>query len=77
MPFDLALPVIGGKTVHGNCDLCYLKGAKQLISLIRENPERADWWSALELESGIFFRNDRPNYAAMKIIAMQPQLYDA
>lgn len=77
MPFDLELPTINGKTVHGNCDLCYLKGAKQLISLIRENPERADWWAALEIETGTRFRTDRPDYKTMKVIAMQPQLFDA
>jgi hypothetical protein len=77
MPFDLGLPTINGRTMHGNCDLCYLKGTKQLISLIREDPERADWWAKMETDSGTLFHQHRPNYAAMKIIAMQPQLFDA
>jgi hypothetical protein len=44
-PFDLGLPNIGGKTLHGNCDLCFLKGAKITQSLISENPQRALWWA--------------------------------
>ncbi len=70
-PFDLALPNIGGKTMHGNCDLCYLKGAKQVFSLIREKPERAVWWAKQETRikggtgRGHLFRIDRPSYAAM------------
>lgn len=70
-PFDLELPNINGVTYHGNCDLCYLKGASQILSLIAEKPERAIWWARMEsLElssqpSGAKFRTDRPSYAEM------------
>jgi hypothetical protein len=76
MPFDLELPTINGKTVHGNCYLCYLKGPNQIISLIREQPSRADWWIEQEVRSGKLFRIDRPNYAALKVLATQPQLFE-
>ena len=76
MPFDLDLTSVDGATVAGNCDLCYLKGMGKLLHLIREQPSRADWWIEQEA-SGKLFRIDRPNYAALKIIAMQPQLFDA
>lgn len=76
IPFDLALPTINGKTVHGNCDLCYLKGPRLIQSLIREEPTRADWWAAMEAETGVPFRTDRPSYATMKIIAERPGLFD-
>lgn len=69
-PFDLALPADGSLS---NCDLCYLKGADKLISIIRQEPARADWWIAQEA-GGKMFRNDRPNYAALKYMATQPQL---
>ncbi|MCL2160704.1 MAG: phosphoadenosine phosphosulfate reductase family protein [Betaproteobacteria bacterium] len=70
-PFDLQLPNHNGKTMHGNCDLCFLKGAGQIMSLIRECPSRAKWW--MEQESritttggqGHLFRKDRPSYADM------------
>jgi len=76
MPFDLELPSVNGETIGGNCDLCYLKGAQKLLHLIRADPARADWWIEQEA-SGKLFRIDRPNYAALKVIATQPQLFDA
>jgi hypothetical protein len=76
-PFDLLLPNMGGTTMHGNCDLCYLKGANQVLSLIRERPERAVWWIAQEQRAqdlgsgaGGWFRKDRPSYQRMYDIAM-------
>jgi 3'-phosphoadenosine 5'-phosphosulfate sulfotransferase (PAPS reductase)/FAD synthetase len=42
--FDLELPVINGQTVAGNCDLCFLKGSKIKMMLIKEKPELVDWW---------------------------------
>ena len=76
-PFDLELPSIGGQTPHGNCDLCYLKGASLIESLILEKPERADWWARMEREcpatkqTGARWRNDRPTYGDMQIIARE------
>lgn len=46
--FDLGLPNVNGKTLHGNCDLCFLKGGNQVLSLIQEKPERAAWWARME-----------------------------
>jgi 3'-phosphoadenosine 5'-phosphosulfate sulfotransferase (PAPS reductase)/FAD synthetase len=72
--FDLGLPNINGKTMYGNCDLCYLKAGNQVLSLIREKPERAVWWARMEEEITTFggtkgdgdrFRMDRPSYAQM------------
>ena len=28
----------------GNCDLCFLKGKRNLIRTIRQEPDRAQWW---------------------------------
>lgn len=43
-PFDLGLPNINGTTPWGNCDLCFLKGPRQVFSMVREEPARAVWW---------------------------------
>lgn len=83
-PFDLGLPNIGGVTYHGNCDLCFLKGASQILSLIAEKPERAIWWANQEgsitnpgITGGGYFRKDRPNYAAMlKFTQDQRDMFD-
>jgi 3'-phosphoadenosine 5'-phosphosulfate sulfotransferase (PAPS reductase)/FAD synthetase len=73
-PFDLELPNRNGKTVHGNCDLCFLKGRYQIQSLIAEKPDRAIWWANQESRiksggkftgNGARFRGDRPSYQEM------------
>jgi 3'-phosphoadenosine 5'-phosphosulfate sulfotransferase (PAPS reductase)/FAD synthetase len=69
--FDLQLPNFNGVTYHGNCDLCFLKGTSQTMSLIQEKPERAIWWAKMEAlalasrPDGARFRKDRPGYATM------------
>jgi hypothetical protein len=72
-PFNLALPTYKGRTLAGNCDLCFLKRAGQVQSLIAQKPERAIWWASMEAlalalaskPSGAVFRSDRASYAAM------------
>jgi len=75
--FDLQLSNFNGKTMHGNCDLCYLKPTAQLISLIQEKPDRAIWWARMEEQAESFantaarFHNDRPSYREMLAFARQ------
>ena len=74
--FDLKLENNNGVTMHGNCDLCFLKGGNQVFSLIQEEPKRAVWWAnqeALALASkpdGAKFRKDRPSYQQMHDYAL-------
>lgn len=85
-PFDLGLPNMNGVTMHGNCDLCYLKPAGQVLALIAEKPERAVWWARMEAGvqssghangDGARFRNDRPSYSEMLRFAKdQRTLFD-
>jgi 3'-phosphoadenosine 5'-phosphosulfate sulfotransferase (PAPS reductase)/FAD synthetase len=63
--FDLDLNFRDGVTALGNCDLCYLKGANQIMSLIRDNPSRAIWWAGQEEKIKSTFRSDRPSYSEM------------
>ena len=83
--FDLELPNINGVTYHGNCDLCFLKGGSQVLSLIAEKPERGIWWAKMEnlasqiasKQSGAVFRSDRPSYASMiKFSSEQTDMFD-
>jgi 3'-phosphoadenosine 5'-phosphosulfate sulfotransferase (PAPS reductase)/FAD synthetase len=78
--FDLQLPNMNGKTMHGNCDLRFLKGTGTIAALISERPESADWWKRMELKvqssgrdtgDGAVFHKDRPSYARMQEIAIQ------
>jgi len=81
--FDLELPNMNGVTMHGNCDLCFLKGGAQVLSLIAEKPERGIWWAKMEAlalaskPSGAVFRSDRPSYASMiEFAANQTDMFD-
>lgn len=85
-PFDLQLPNMNGVTMHGNCDLCFLKPTQQIATLIAEKPERAVWWAAMEAKveskTGRYadnsrFRKDRPSYAELaKYTAAQRDMFD-
>ena len=73
-PFDLMLPTINGRTLEGNCDLCFLKSAKQVYSIIASDRSKAEWWAHMEssvvfggkfTRDGARFRSDRPSYLQM------------
>lgn len=73
-PFDLMLPTINGRTLEGNCDLCFLKGARQVYSIIASDRQKAEWWARMERTAkssssitggGALFRFDRPSYQQM------------
>lgn len=85
-PFNLELATYNGRTLAGNCDLCFLKPASQVASLIAEKPERGVWWAKMEAlalalaskPSGAVFRSDRPKYAEMiRISKEQIDMFDA
>ena len=86
--FDLNLPNHGGKTLAGNCDLCYLKGMKTITSILKERPDLADWWVEQEnkieklnvgteyeerIVSTAKFRQDRPPYIELVDISKKPE----
>ena len=83
-PFNLNLTTFNGRTLAGNCDLCYLKPASQILSLIREKPERAIWWAKMEsleltkqVNGNKQFSKDRPSYAQMlKFSQEQRDMFD-
>lgn len=86
--FNLELATFNGRTLAGNCDLCFLKPGAQIMSLIREKPERAVWWAGVEQyakenfwdkqhERACLFRMDRPSYTDMaKFAASQRDMFD-
>lgn len=41
--FDLQL-----KDYEGNCDLCFLKSVRKKLTIIKHDPETANWWLDLE-----------------------------
>lgn len=41
--FDLQI-----KDYEGNCDLCFKKGLRKRLTIIKENPQSAKWWLDME-----------------------------
>jgi 3'-phosphoadenosine 5'-phosphosulfate sulfotransferase (PAPS reductase)/FAD synthetase len=77
-PFDLGLDFRNGVTSLGNCDLCFLKGPNQVLSIIRSDPSKAVWWAEQEVKIGGTFRSDRPSYSKMMMFAKdQGDMFDS
>lgn len=72
--FDLRLPSIGNTTPHGNCDLCFLKGAGTISRMMAAEPELAMWW--IKAEATHRFRSDRPSYATLLQAVQDQQAFD-
>jgi 3'-phosphoadenosine 5'-phosphosulfate sulfotransferase (PAPS reductase)/FAD synthetase len=63
--FDLGIEFRDRVTPLGNCDLCFMKGGNQLMSIIQREPNRAVWWAEQEKKIGGRFSKDRPDYSQM------------
>jgi 3'-phosphoadenosine 5'-phosphosulfate sulfotransferase (PAPS reductase)/FAD synthetase len=57
-PFNLRLPHLEHGNPFGNCDGCFLKSEADKASLIREYPERAEWWRKHEGKIGATWRHN-------------------
>lgn len=42
----------------GNCDMCFKKSIKHLVSIVREQPERLEWWEQMEKKYSLINRNN-------------------
>lgn len=83
-PFNLELVTYAGRTLAGNCDLCFLKPPAQRLSLIAERPQRVVWWIRMETHTvraetrdGALFCKDGPTYQQLAdYAAAQTDLFD-
>jgi 3'-phosphoadenosine 5'-phosphosulfate sulfotransferase (PAPS reductase)/FAD synthetase len=50
--FNLKLKSYNGKTLAGNCDMCFLKSTQTLVQLAKEKPEMINWWIEQESKKG-------------------------
>jgi len=48
-PFDLRL-----KPYEGNCDLCFKKSLRKLMTIVKQNPDLVPWWGELEKQYSWF-----------------------
>lgn len=70
MPFDLQLP-----DYMGNCDLCMLKGKYKKLHILREHPDRAQWWQEQEQKIGASFCSRYTITDLVKKLKQQPDLF--
>ena len=56
--FDLQL-----KSYEGNCDLCWKKGLRKLMTIVKDNPELADWWREMDEKYEMFTPQSREHKA--------------
>lgn len=70
--YDLELPY---DNAYGNCDLCFLKGKRNLARLIRAEPDRIHFWLGLEQRTGATF-NKNYSYADLLDLSRQGELFD-
>jgi len=79
--FDLKVP-----HYLGNCDMCFKKSIKHLVSIVREQPERAEWWEAMQnkyaltgrttLDERRIFRGHRTVQDLRDLVKEKPSLFD-
>jgi hypothetical protein len=60
-PFDLEL-----KTYEGNCDLCFKKSFRKLMTIVKENPDTILWWSGIEWKYRDFIPESRRHNELIK-----------
>jgi 3'-phosphoadenosine 5'-phosphosulfate sulfotransferase (PAPS reductase)/FAD synthetase len=76
-PFDLELETMNGNALLGNCDLCFLKKLNHKNLLIRQYPDKANWWVAKEKQINAVFRQDHPSYQQMvKNLDKQKEMFE-
>jgi hypothetical protein len=61
-PFDLKL-----KGYEGNCDLCFKKSLRKLLTSIKERPEAVDWWQAMEKKYEYFVPEHKKHNLNIKL----------
>ena len=63
------------KSEQGNCDLCFLKGKRKLVNLIKDNPSLSNWWIEMEQMQDSTFRNGI-TYQELKSKALSNLTFD-
>lgn len=71
--FDLAFPQDG--SLFTNCDMCFLKGRHKLVRILRNEPDRADWWENMERITGAQF-SKRNSYKELRTLGNELTLFE-
>lgn len=70
----------------GNCDMCFKKSIKHLVSIVREQPERLEWWEEMEKKYSLvnrgngderrIFRGQRTAQDLRELAKEKPSLFE-
>jgi 3'-phosphoadenosine 5'-phosphosulfate sulfotransferase (PAPS reductase)/FAD synthetase len=75
--FNLETVTVKGNSLLSNCDLCFLKKPSHLLSLVKDEPQRAVWWASMEQKIGARFNQALPSYAELaNFTAKQRDMFD-
>lgn len=71
---------INGRTLEGNCDLCFLKPRGQRIALIKASQKATDWWVCMEVNlaskpGGARFHAASPSYTDLARFVTGKEIY--
>ena len=56
-PFNISIPAF-----KGNCDLCFAKSNRKLMTIIKEEPDKALWWDSMIKKYGQITIEGKPSY---------------
>ena len=56
-PFKISIPAF-----KGNCDLCFAKSNRKLMTIIKEEPDKALWWDSMIKKYGQITIEGKPSY---------------
>jgi hypothetical protein len=58
---------------EGNCDLCWKKSLKKRLMILRDDPQKGDWWEQMEKEDGEYVF-DRDKYTVTQLKRMAKEM---
>lgn len=61
-PFDLNL-----KGYEGNCDLCWKKSKRKLLTILHEQPSIVNWWNNIEIKYGNYIPDSHRHNSKIKL----------
>lgn len=63
------------KSYEGNCDLCYKKSDRKLLTILKENQSLSEWWQDMELKYSDYgkFHFYRQNRSILDLIKLAKQ----
>lgn len=56
-PIQITIPAY-----KGNCDLCFAKSKRKLITILKEEPKRGEWWNKMIKKYGKLKIEGKPSY---------------